>query len=152
MAFITVAAMDDTLTMTQRVDLVNKLVNFASTGDTEYGVEDYVSDVQQAQTNAISAGQLAQDVQAFNYRVINDIDTFTAEQNAKVTAMTEKMLMRKTPIGTISVITAMVLRDEANFEDLVDPTKKTSVGRALTEGLGVLLSKYANEKNASWGE
>ena len=34
----------------------------------------------------------------------------------------------------------------------MDPTKKRAVGLALTEGLGVMLSKYANEKNASWGE
>ena len=151
MAMVTLAAMDDTLSMTQRVELVNKLVNFASSGDTGYGVEDYVGDVQQAQTNALSAGRLAQDIQAFNYRVLDDIDTFTAEQNAKVTAMTEKMYEEDANWND-PVITAGFSEMRANFEDLVDPTKKRAVGRALTEGLGVMLSKYANEKNSSWGE
>ena len=140
---MTVLASSQELDPAQQVDLINKMVNFASSGDTTYGIPQVADDVNSAQNTVIRGLEYDLGVQKFNQATAEAFDDAVMESNAELANLAQRINDPEVddPVNDAQVITGLA-QFRANFEDLRGP-RKLIAGQGYKEGIGVLLKKFA---------
>ena len=137
-----IATSDATLNVSQQQALLQKLFNLAERGDMDYGRGDQIDDFGNQAT-------LNQRINEFKAADITKYENITMEVNEEVYELT----LRAGAQGDDAVrwndatITADAKRIFSNFEDLPEGPAKLAYGRGAAEVMGIVLKKYAAEKD-----
>lgn len=140
---MTVLASSQDLNPSEQVDLINKMVNFASSGDTTYGIPQVADDVNSAQNTVIRGLEYDLGVQKFSQATTEAFDDAVMESNAELANLAQRINDPEVddPVNDPQVITGLA-QFRANFEDLRGP-RKLIAGQGYKEAIGVLLKKFA---------
>ena len=144
---MTVLASSQDLDPTQQMDLINKMVNFASTGDTTMGLPQLADDVNAAQNTNIRGQELVLAGLKFNDGIVKAFDKDVLATNEKLANLSVMINDPENgnPIENPEVIAGMA-EFRANYKDLRDPASKYIAGNAFKEAAGVLLKKWASDR------
>jgi hypothetical protein len=136
-----IATSDASLNVSQQQELLQKLFNLAERGAMDYSLGDQIDDVGNQRT-------LNQRINEFNAAQMKEFENTTVAVNKEVEALT----LIAGAQGDDAVrwndakITARARSIFSNFEDLPEGPSKIAYGRAAAEVAGVVLNKYAKEK------
>ena len=138
-AYAVLAGSDPTLTAAQKVQLVNQLVNFGQTGDTEYGIEDQTRDARGNQDLSLRLANyrrsISKDVTALGADVAGDIKTqIELVGNRDVSWNDETFLS-----GVAEMRARYEMADPGSPEQL-------QYGRGMREMIGLTMKKYVEEE------
>ena len=139
LAYAVLAGSDPRLNADQKVKLINQLVNFGQTGDTEYGIEDQFRD---ARGNADLSLRLA------NYQrsISKDVSALGVEVAKGIRAQIELVGDRDVSWSDETFLSG-VAEMRAQYE-MADPgsPEQLQYGRGMREMLGLTMKKYVEEE------
>ena len=141
---MTVLASSQDLKPDQQVDLINKMVNFASSGDTTYGVEQLTADLEDSRRTSVRELEFGLASEKFTNDVRRAFDEDVLASNEKLANLAVAINDPESgnPINN-PVVIAGLAELRSNMEDLIDPGRKYIAGNAFKEATGVLLKKWA---------
>jgi uncharacterized small protein (DUF1192 family) len=137
-----IATSDASLNVSQQQELLQKLFNLAERGSMDYTLPNLIDDVGNQRT-------LNQRINELSAADTTKYENITMEVNEEVYALTLKAGAQ----GEDAVrwndptITADAKRIFSNFEDLPEGPAKLAYGRGAVEVMGIVLKKYAAEKD-----
>ena len=143
-----IATSDATLDVAQQQALLQNMFNLIERGDMDYGRGDQIDDDANRATLNQSRATLNQRINEFNAAGKKEFESTTVAVNEEVEALT----LTAGAQGDDAVrwndakITARARSIFSNFEDLPVGPAKLAYGRAAAEVAGVVLNKYAKEK------
>ena len=136
-----IAVSDATLNVSQQQALLQNMFNLIERGAMDYSLGDQIDDVGNQRT-------LNQRINEFNAAERKEFKDTTLAVNKEV----EELTLRAGAQGDDAVrwndatITASARRIFSNYEDLPEGPAKIAYGRGAAEVVGVVLNKYAKEK------
>jgi hypothetical protein len=143
LAYAVLAGSDPTLTAAQKVQLVNKLVNFGQTGDTEYGVGDQIKDSR-------ASNQLGLDIERHRASLENNYNALGKEVAGLVGDQIE--LVGNTDISWDSTEFLGPVAELARRYENTMGTAKLQAGRGLREMLALTMRKYTVSEGRGFGQ
>ena len=140
-----VLASSQNLDPAQQVDLINKMVNFASSGDTTMGLPQLNDDINAAQNTAIRASEYNLAVEKFGQSITDAFNNDVLASNASLKALSERLMDPEVDdILNDGQIIAGMQEFRANFEDLTG-RRKYIAGQGYKEAIGIFMKKWADE-------
>ena len=136
-----IAVSDATLNVSQQQALLQNMFNLIERGAMDYSLDAKIDD-------DANAGTLRQRINEFGAAERTKFENITREVNREV----EELTLRAGARGEDAVpwndpkITADARRIFSNYEDLPEGLAKIAYGRGAAEVVGVVLNKYAKEK------
>jgi hypothetical protein len=142
-AYAVLAGSDPTLTAAQKVQLVNKLVNFGQTSDTDYGVGDQIKD-------ARSSNQLSFDIERYRTSLENKYNDYGKEVAGLVGDQIELVGNRDITWDSTEFL-GPVAELARRYENTMG-NAKLQAGRGLREMLALTMRKYAVSEGRGFGQ
>ena len=142
-AYAVLAGSDPTLNADQKVKLINQLVNFGQTGDTEYGIADQNRDARGTQ-------QLSLDLQRYQTSLENNYNTYGKEVAGLIGDQIE--LVGNRDISWDSTEFLGPVAELARTYENTMGAAKLQAGRGLREMLALTMRKYTVSEGRGFGQ
>ena len=142
-AYAVLAGSDPTLNADQKVKLINQLVNFGQTGDTEYGIADQNRDARGTQ-------QLSLDLQRYQTSLENNYNAYGKEVAGLIGDQIE--LVGNRDISWDSTEFLGPVAELARTYENTMGAAKLQAGRGLREMLALTMRKYTVSEGRGFGQ
>ena len=143
---MTVLASSQDLNPAEQMDLINKMVNFASTGDTTMGLPQLTDDVNAANNTTIRASEYNLALEKFGQSITDAFNEDVLASNASLRTLSERIMDPEVDdILNDGPIIAGLQEFRGNFEDLTG-RRKYIAGQGYKEAIGIFMKKWAVDK------
>ena len=142
-AYAVLAGSDPTLTAAQKVQLVNQLVNFGQTGDTDYGVGDQIDD-------ARGTKQLSLDLERYRTSLENKYNDYGEKVAGLIGDQIELVGDREISWDSTEFL-GPVAELARTYENTMGAAK-LQAGRGLREMLALTMRKYTVSEGRGFGQ
>ena len=142
-AYAVLAGSDPTLNADQKVKLINQLVNFGQTGDTEYGIADQNRDARGTQ-------QLSLDLQRYQTSLENNYNAYGKEVAGLIGDQIELVGDREISWDSTEFL-GPVAELARTYENTMGAAK-LQAGRGLREMLALTMRKYTVSEGRGFGQ